>query len=127
MRTLLGDEIDIDALLARMANQLAGKLNPLQIILFGSRARGDAREDSDIDLLVVVPDYKLGDGWRHRMEVCRALSAIMPLGVPYDLVVSCPREIDRLGDLPSWTLYEAVHEGVVLYDRSNTCHRGTRG
>lgn len=31
-------------------------LRPQRIILFGSRARGDAREDSDIDLLVVVDD-----------------------------------------------------------------------
>ncbi|GHB71938.1 nucleotidyltransferase domain-containing protein [Persicitalea jodogahamensis] len=41
-----------------------------EVILFGSRARGDAREDSDWDVLVLVPsavDYKVEQKFRHRL------------------------------------------------------------
>ena len=39
-----------------LLNSIVAELAPQRIILFGSRARGDAREDSDIDLLVVLDD-----------------------------------------------------------------------
>jgi predicted nucleotidyltransferase len=42
--------------LDRIVQRIAEALEPEKIILFGSRARGDAREDSDADLLIVVPD-----------------------------------------------------------------------
>ena len=42
-----------DALLDRMVRAIVAEVDPEQVILFGSRARGDAREDSDVDLIVV--------------------------------------------------------------------------
>lgn len=44
----------IDDWLKRTVNQLAEALSPEEIHLFGSHARGDANEDSDVDLMVVV-------------------------------------------------------------------------
>jgi uncharacterized protein len=48
--------IDDPKELDRVVRRIADRINPLAIYLFGSRARGDADEDSDYDLLVVVPD-----------------------------------------------------------------------
>lgn len=45
-------EVD-DEILQRMARAIVDEVDPEQIILFGSRARGDAREDSDVDLIVI--------------------------------------------------------------------------
>jgi HEPN domain-containing protein len=51
--------IDHPEELDRMVKQIVAKINPVAIYLFGSRARGDAGEDSDYDLLIVVPDERM--------------------------------------------------------------------
>ncbi|MBC7459975.1 MAG: nucleotidyltransferase domain-containing protein [Thermoleophilia bacterium] len=65
---------------------------PERIILFGSQARGDARPDSDYDLLIVLPDD--ADRWetsqRTRMAIAQAR-----LGVPTDLLFQIRSEYDR--------------------------------
>ena len=41
-----------------MVNRIVMKFQPIRIVLFGSQARGDATESSDIDLLVIMNDVK---------------------------------------------------------------------
>ena len=53
------------AILEEIVDRLARGLQPDRIYLFGSQARGQADEGSDIDLLIVVPDSDLP---RHRLE-----------------------------------------------------------
>jgi len=53
-----------------------------KVILFGSRARGEERADSDLDLLVIEPEVK-----SRRAEFVRLREALGDLGVPIDLVV----------------------------------------
>lgn len=61
----------IDLMVERLANQFS----PQQIVLFGSHARGDAEPDSDIDLLVVMPEVEdRGSAvveMRRALETCR--------------------------------------------------------
>jgi len=45
-----------DADIQRIVDLVVAEVNPLRVVLFGSRARGDHRADSDIDLMVVMPD-----------------------------------------------------------------------
>lgn len=62
-----------------------------QILLFGSYARGEGRADSDVDLIVVVPEST------HRRRCGRALQlALDGLGVGFDVVVLSARELDAL-------------------------------
>ena len=63
--------------------QLRQRYNDLivSIILFGSKARGDAREGSDVDLLVVVNS----DDWRLHKELRRLAARV---SLRYDLVLS---------------------------------------
>ena len=64
-----------DALLHRMVKAIVDEVDPEQVILFGSRARGDATADSDVDL-VVVEAVPFGDGRDRRAEATRLWRAL---------------------------------------------------
>jgi SNF2 family DNA or RNA helicase/predicted nucleotidyltransferase len=93
--------------------RIAAQFSPERIILFGSHARGEADGDSDIDLLVVVPE--LVNGREQMVEMLRALS---DFPVPKDIVVTSPEEIERRGHLVGTVLRPALEEGRVLFERS---------
>lgn len=85
---------------------------PERIVLFGSHARGEAREDSDIDLLVVkdrVPS--------RREEMVRLRRAVRQFRVPVEVVVVSSDEVARFGNTPGHVLYPALREGRLLYER----------
>lgn len=83
--------------------------SPARVLLFGSRARGDAREDSDLDFLVIEAhvDSKL-------REMVHLRDALPPLGVPVDVVVVSEEEAKRRGAVPSTLVYRALKEGRLL-------------
>jgi HEPN domain-containing protein/predicted nucleotidyltransferase len=85
------------------------QFNPVTIYVFGSRGRGDGREDSDVDLLVVLDQR---DGGDVESEVRRALA-----GVPFakDVVTATPELIERRGDAPGLIYRKALREGTVIY------------
>ena len=68
-------------IVAGMVALIADEFEPEQIILFGSRARGDAQPDSNVDLLVVMPDGT---------EETRTTIAMHTMPLPKDIVVSTP-------------------------------------
>jgi predicted nucleotidyltransferase len=98
-----------------MADRIVREFRPLKIVLFGSRARGEAHAQSDVDLLVVMPDAWAGA--RKREAAVGILGALKDLPVYKDVVVTTPEEIARRGDLPGTTLRLALREGRVLYER----------
>ena len=58
-------ETEREAPTADMARRIVERVNPLQVILFGSMARGEQRRGSDVDLLVIIPDDQDRDKvWR---------------------------------------------------------------
>ncbi len=101
-----------EALLATMVQRIVDGFQPLRVILFGSHARGTARADSDVDLLVVMP--RLDNRRATTIAMRRALG---DLPVCKDIVVTTPDEIDRRGDLVGNVLRRALREGRVLYDQ----------
>jgi uncharacterized protein len=95
-----------------MTRRIVARFDPLQVILFGSRARGDAHEDSDVDLLVVFP----------HVENSRTMAVAIPdeladLPAFKDVVVTTPTEIAACGKLIGTVLEPALREGLVLYER----------
>lgn len=82
---------------------------PRQIFVFGSRARGDASGQSDVDLLVVLAE----DGERERdVELLGALE-----GVPFakDVVAVTAEHLRRRGDAIGTVYRRALREGTVIY------------
>ena len=75
-----------DASVERMVRAIVETVDPEQIILFGSRARGTQRAESDIDLLVVQSEPFGASKSRHQ-ETVRAYKAVSGLGVANDILV----------------------------------------
>jgi uncharacterized protein len=102
-----------EEIIAEMTRRIVERFDPLQVILFGSRARGDARPDSDVDLLVVFQTCE-----NTRLQAVAISSELQGLGVSKDVVVTTPDEITAWGHLIGTVLEPALREGRVLYDRS---------
>jgi predicted nucleotidyltransferase len=85
-----------------------------KIVLFGSRARGQARPDSDLDLLIIeesdLPRYRRAG--RYRM-------ALLGLFPAKDIVVWTPSEVALWRDVPNAFITAILAEGRVLYERSD--------
>lgn len=98
--------------LPEITKRLTATLRPLRIILFGSRALGCARPDSDYDLLIVIPDG--GDEVESARAARRAL-ADLPISKDV-LVVTASHFAHGCEDLGS-VVRVAAREGVTLYER----------
>ena len=87
---------------------------PSKVIVFGSHARGDLDEGSDLDLLVIEP--KLVDRYQ---EMIRLRDAVGPIGSGVDVLVFSEEEALRRGQVPGTVVYWALKEGRVVYDAAS--------
>lgn len=101
------------ATIQRVARCIAERFHPVRVVLFGSYARGEAREDSDVDLLVVVDCP--GPRGRRSAPIIRALAEQFTL--PIDVIVRSREDVDRYRHSAGTLVAEAMKEGVVLYER----------
>jgi predicted nucleotidyltransferase len=86
--------------------------DPIKIVLFGSRARGDARPDSDLDLLIVEESELPGP--KRDARYYRALTGVYP---SLDLLAWTPEEVVQWQRVPNSFIMTALREGKVLYAR----------
>ena len=105
-----------DALLDQMVQAIVAEVDPEQVILFGSRARGDAREDSDVDLVVVEAE-PFGPERSRRQELVRLYHALVEFPVSADILVYSHDDVDYWRDSLNHVLARALREGKVLYER----------
>lgn len=80
------------------------------IILFGSHARGEAVEGSDLDILVVEPVVTA-----RRHEMVRLSDVLRPLHIPVDVLVTSQKTFQEWSQTPGTVLHTAATEGKVLY------------
>jgi uncharacterized protein len=95
-----------------MTRRIVDGFDPVRIILFGSTARGDARPDSDVDLLVVLAEVE-----DKRQAIVDILGSMADLPVATDVLVTTPEEIKHRGHVAGPLLRPALREGKVLYER----------
>ena len=99
--------------LEEMVTRIVEHFHPQRLILFGSRARGEAQEDSDFDLLIIAPSSE--PRWRRTVPVYRLLAG---LGVSKDIVWWTPEEIAEWRDVKSHLIHRVLREGKVLYEKA---------
>jgi uncharacterized protein len=103
-----------EELLQEAVQRILSVGSPEKIVLFGSWARGQARPDSDLDLLIIeesdLPRYRRAG--RYRM-------ALLGLFPAKDIVVWTPSEVALWRDVPNAFITAILAEGRVLYERSD--------
>lgn len=103
-----------EALPTELARILSASL-PLQaIVLFGSHARGDARADSDIDLLLVAAPSVVGQAARDALYR-RACELLWRVKTPIDLLVCSQEQVAQWRTASAHVIGRAAREGQVLY------------
>jgi uncharacterized protein len=97
----------------KVIERIAETAKPQKIYLFGSYARGDAREHSDLDFLVVEKEVKN----RHQ-EMVRLNDAIRSMRIPVDILPVSASSFNEWADIPGTVFYKAKKEGRLCYEES---------
>ena len=105
-----------DTLLQQMVDAIVAEVDPDQVILFGSRARGEARQDSDVDL-IVLESGPFGEEKSRHAEEDRIRRALSGFSVAKDVLVYSQEDVEYWRDSLNNVLARALREGRVLYER----------
>jgi predicted nucleotidyltransferase len=97
----------------RFARQIAEKFHPDKIILFGSYAYGTPHNESDVDLLVIMPARNAID------QALKIALAFEEYPFCLDLMVRTPKQIEIGFRDDNWFIREIVEKGKVLYEAPN--------
>lgn len=100
----------LDPLTQRITRRIAEAIGPKQIYLFGSRLRGDATSDSDIDLAVVY------EGPMCKRQVKLAIHALFPRpDFSLDILVMTPKELETNRHVANTLAREVTEHGLPCY------------
>lgn len=106
MKTHLDETQIVGNLVARIVNVA----HPIRIILFGSAGRGEMGPDSDIDVMVVMPDGT------HRLNATRELyKQLSGFGFPVDIVIATPRILEQHKNNIGLIYRTVLAEGREIY------------
>ena len=108
----MGQKRRTDALVEGMVRKLAAEYAPEKVILYGSRAYGHARPDSDIDLLIIKDtSERLIDRW----TTVRRILSDPKRTVPLETLVLTPDELQQRLEIGDQFIAQIVEKGTVLY------------
>jgi len=101
-----------DALIRDIVRRIVDTAQPERVILFGSQARGDARPNSDFDVLVIKPS----DEPRYLRSIPLYV-ALADLPVEVEVMVYTPEEVDEWSQVPQAFVTTALREGTAIQER----------
>ncbi len=102
-----------DTVIENIISRIVEAATPDRIILFGSRARGTHRADSDYDLLVIEES----DEPRYRRSA-KFYTKLADIPVEVEVVVYTPEEVFEWSEVPRAFVTTALREGKVIYERA---------
>ena len=107
-------------LIEYVCQRIVDTIHPRQIVLFGSRARGEADHASDLDLMVV---HDLPETDRQVRRQIEALFLKRRFGL--DLIVRTAKEVERnLADGNPFYTHHIYARGIILYERDDLQYPG---
>jgi predicted nucleotidyltransferase len=97
-------------MITELVQRIVEIAHPLRIILFGSAARGEMKPDSDIDVLIVVPE-----GTHRRHTAQKIYRHMIGFPVAVDVVVATESDLRTFGENFSLVYYPVLREGREIY------------
>ena len=107
------DAIISEEIIDQIVQKIVDQVNPLQVILFGSYARGMPNIDSDVDLFVIVESNLP----RHKRSAKIRL-LFSPAPCPLDILVYTPQEVESCSGVVNHIVTHVMTTGKILYERS---------
>jgi len=102
--------LDETQLVSDLIGRIVSAAHPIRIVLFGSAARGELGPDSDIDVMVVLPDGT------HRLNATRELyKQLSGFGFPVDIVVATPKILEQHKNNIGLIYRTVLAEGKEVY------------
>lgn len=109
-------EVKMKQISNQTIDEIVGRIvksaNPTKIILFGSFARGEQKEDSDLDFLVIEEEVR-----SRRKEMTMIRRTLRDMRIPVDIIVASEKQIEEYGQIFGTALFSAIQEGKTLYVR----------
>ena len=105
-----------ETVLAEMVQAIVREVDPEQIYLFGSHARGEARADSDVDLLVVERE-PFGPRHSRFQQINRLYPALSSFRIPKDILLYSRDEFAKWRNSLNHIINRCYREGKLLYER----------
>ena len=93
-----------------MGRTISEEFHPRQVVLFGSYARGTASDESDVDLLVVLPELE------KPIDKAVEIRMALPRSIPVDVLVRSPEKVRERIELGDFFMQDVFREGVRLYE-----------
>jgi predicted nucleotidyltransferase len=113
--------MEIDAIINELVESLK-PADPLKIVLFGSYANGTAREDSDIDLMVILDNDYVATNYTERMNRFLAVERLIRDihgKFAMDILVYSKKELGIIKDNGNDFIDEVEQTGRVLYEKAS--------
>lgn len=94
--------------------KIASEYNPERIILFGSYAKGDPDENSDLDLFIIKET-----ALPRPERIIQVRKMLYGARIPIDLIVFTPKEIEESKDNIFSFVHEVLNTGKTLYEQAS--------
>ncbi len=107
---------NVQPMLEQMVRVIVEVTKPEKVILFGSRAKGTAKDDADYDFLIIDAN-PFGKDRSRRQEISKVSRALASFRVSIDLLIHSIDEVDYWSLSLNHVIGRALREGTVLYER----------
>jgi len=97
--------------LRKISERLKKEYHAEKVILYGSYARGEATEDSDVDLFIIAPSR---ERFFERMATVRGLIRDLRNGLPVSPIVLTPEEVEERRSKEDQFVQQILEEGIML-------------
>jgi predicted nucleotidyltransferase len=97
-------------ILDKIINAILQVIIPDKIILFGSQAKGEARPDSDYDILIIKANVE------YRRKTAQEIhKKLIGTNTSVDIIIETPERLDKYKDVVDYIYKSILEEGIVIY------------